>query len=78
MYEHVHSSNQMLFIRQGWVACEATPPGAPSYYGIRKAFFMKSEPAIIEYEATISLFKASAKYVSKATAIMDSMKYTNE
>ena len=61
MYEHVHSSNQMLFIPQGWVACEATLPGAPSHYGIRKAFFMKSEPAIIEYEATISLSKHPQK-----------------
>lgn len=75
MYECIHSSNQMLFIPQGWLACEATLPGAPSHYGIRKAFFMKSDALIVEYETTIALFKASAKDVGRATAIMDKMKF---
>ena len=78
MYQHVHSSNQMLYIPQGWVVVESTLPGAPSHYGIRKAFFTRTEPAIKEYEHAISLFKASAKDISKANAILDSMKYGGE
>lgn len=76
MYEIIHSSNQMLYVPQGWLTLETTLPGAPVHYGIRKAFFMNTEPAIAEYESALMLFKASARDVTKATAILDSMKFT--
>ena len=75
IYQCIHTSNQALYIPQGWLVLETTLPGVGFHNGIRKAFFTRDKESMQEFESSVQLFRASAKDVSRSMAILDKMKF---
>ena len=77
MYHGTHDTGEFLFVPQGWIVIEASAC-TELIFGYRKAFMQVSQAAVNQYKTAISLYKASARDVSRMDAILRVMEEHEE